>query len=81
MEFRGAGVSMIRFDAKVVFEEVNSSDYNTMISSGDLTSGGTFNKICLSTSWQRTIVNLIMIVLVPFSVSIKESSMQSRDVS
>ena len=43
-------MSMIRLD------EVNSSDYNTMISSGGLTSGGTFNKICLSTSWQRTVV-------------------------
>jgi hypothetical protein len=66
----------------VILGEVNSGDYNTMISSGD----GTSVRPCIQQNLfvnesANNIVNPIMIVLIPLSVSIKESSMPSRDAS
>ncbi len=66
----------------MIFGRVNSGDYNTMVSSGD----GTSVRTCIQQNpfvneSAKNIVNLIMIVLILLSVSIKKSSMPSRDAS
>jgi len=66
----------------VIFGEINSGDYNTMISSGD----GTSVRTCIQQNLfvdesAKIIVDWIMIVLIPLNVSIKESSMPCQDVS